>query len=109
MAGTVICSTTVSIQKVAVISAASALGFTLFSSPRRNAILAVPPPKSGSTGSPGAAGGTGRFVAISMVVVDVMFCFAARDRKIVFGSSRICWVMVPAVMNDFKSCGMRKV
>src|SRR5437660_8842948 len=66
--GTVMCSTTVSIQNVALISTALAFGFVAFESPSRNAMLAVPPPNSGSVGS----FGDGRVVSTVIVVVDAM-------------------------------------
>jgi hypothetical protein len=67
-AGTVIFSETVSIQNIAVIRIALAFGAVAALSPSRNAMLSVPPPKSGSSGS----------VLIMITVVEVMFCASAR-------------------------------
>src|SRR5947208_7497699 len=72
--GTVMCSTNVSIQNVALISTALALGFVAFGSPSRNAMLAVPPPKSGSAGT----SGEGRVVSTVMLVVDAMLWLSTR-------------------------------
>jgi hypothetical protein len=92
-AGTRICSFTVSIQNVADIWMASALGAVAFGSPSRNAMLSVPPPKSG----------TATLVLITMTVVEVMSWAAARLDKMTLGLSRMPCVIVPAAMKLVRS------
>ena len=62
-------------------------------------MLSVPPPNSGAAGD----------VETVKTNVSTMFCPAIACRRIVFGSSRIAWVIVPAAMNLERSCGMRGV
>ena len=46
---------------------------------------------------------------IKSVVVDMMFCVAMWLRRIVLGSSNMACVIVPWVMNELRSCGIRAV
>src|SRR5712691_407163 len=88
--GTRIVSSTVSIQKVAVIRVVCAFGLLggVFLSPSKNAMLSVPPPKIGATG----------LVAMDIAVVAMIFCPLMWLRRTVFGSSRMACVIVPALM-----------
>src|SRR5579859_3283159 len=90
---------TVSIQNVAVICVVCAFGLAAVLSPRRKAMLSVPPPKSGLAG----------LVAMEMTAVEVMVWPAMASRRIVLGSSRMAWVIVPSLMNGVRSWGIRRV
>src|SRR5580704_15934859 len=97
--GTSMVYSTVSIQNVASIRTALALGLAAAGSPSRKAMLSVPPPNRGEAGS----------LEMEMTVVDVMFCDAMWLRSRVLGSVSMAWVMVPAVMKGARFCGIRGV
>ena len=86
---------TVSIQKVAFICTALALGVEAAALPSRKAMFAVPPPNSGGAGD----------VDTVKAVVWMMVCPSMALRRTVLGSSRMSWVMVPAAMNFERSGG----
>lgn len=62
-------------------------------------MFAVPPPSWGAVG----------LVEILMVVVLLMVFPILALRRTVFGSSRMAWVIVPALMNGVRSCGSLSV
>src|SRR5580658_6161931 len=97
--GTTILCSTVSIQNVAFMLNASALGAVTAGLPSRKAILAVPPPNSGAAGA----------VETVKTIVLVMVWPAMASRRTVFGSVKIAWVIVPAAMNLVRSWGIRGV
>ena len=119
--GTTIFSRTVSIQKTAVILKAWAFAFWggVLLSPVRNAISAGPPAKPGGVvtggagGLVGLGGGVGSFPAASVVTIRVtklcIFCDAISFCRTTLGLSIMSCVMVPALMNEVRSCGIRAV
>ena len=62
-------------------------------------MFAVPPPSWGAVG----------LVEILMVLVLLMDFPILALRSMVFGSSRMAWVIVPAFMNVVRSCGSLRV
>jgi hypothetical protein len=92
MGMTILCST-VSIQNVAAIWTASALGLVAAASPSKKAILSVPPPNSGGKGK----------VETVKTIVSVIVSPAIASRRTVLGSFNIAWVIVPAAINFVKS------
>ena len=62
-------------------------------------MFAVPPPSSGAVG----------IVEILIVVVLLMVFPLLASRSTWFGSSRMAWVIVPALMNVVRSCGSLRV
>jgi len=89
---TILCST-VSIQNVAVILTALALGLVELGSPSKKAILSVPPPNTGDRGE----------VDTVKVIVSVIVLPSKASRRTVFGSFNMAWVIVPAAMNFVRS------
>ena len=62
-------------------------------------MLSVPPPNRGEAGS----------LEMEMTVVEMMVCDAMWLRRRVLGSVSMACVMVPAVMNGVRFCGIRAV
>lgn len=93
--GTTSLCSTVSIQNVALICTALALGPVCgpLAPPCRNAMFAVPPPSSGAWG----------VVDTVKTIVLVMTWPLIALRSTVFGSVRMSCVIVPAAMNFVKS------
>ena len=84
---------TVSIQNVADIVTASALGLVIAALPSRKAILSVPPPNTNPSGDEAAVN----------TIVWVIVWPAIASRRTALGSSRIAWVIVPAAMKGVRS------
>src|SRR5882757_3221938 len=90
---------TVSIQKVDSITTACALGEVAFASPSRKAMLPVPPPNSGGAGT----------VETVIAVLEVTLRPVRWVLSRLTGLFSIAWVIVPALMNGVRSCGIRAV
>ena len=60
-------------------------------------MLSVPPPKSGAAGA----------VEIEMPIVSSTVSPWLASRSTLFGSVSMAWVIVPRLMNDVRSCGIR--